>query len=206
MVTSLQNYATQNRDFSGLSTIKNNMEAMIKELDTTQRAVDKLVKKGGKANSAKVDQATQKLNTARQAWDSQAPFIFERLQAVDESRLNHLRDTLTQYLTHEADLVEKCRVSAEGPLNALLEVDTSTEIRNFVSNATRGVAKSEQSRIDQPRSMSIASSTMQATTTVQPPQTGGIVDDVSSLHSARNDGGNGMALPTKRYHFPVRVF
>lgn len=168
-----------------MSTIQGNLVAMQKELDEAQIKADKLGKKGAKANSLKVDNASQKLDSANSQWDSQAPFIFEKLQAVDESRLNHLRDVLTQYQTHEADQVERNRVTAETTLNSLLEVDTSQEIQNFARNATQGKPKVE-------RNTRRASSSAGSNTLPPPPIPKVPTGDGSSEHSGRNEGPSGL--------------
>lgn len=182
----LRTFAAKNREMQAMSTIQGNLVAMQKELDEAQLKADKLGKKGGKANSLKVDNVTQKLETANSQWDSQAPFVFEKLQAVDESRLNHLRDVLTQYQTHEADQVERNRVTAETTLNALLEVDTSQEIQNFARNTTQGRPKLE--RNTRRTSSSAASNTMPP-----PPVAKAPVGDGGSEHSARNEGPSGLS-------------
>ena len=86
-----------------MQTIGANLVTMAKELDDAAEKADKLTKKGGKANTHTVDMATARLDSANQQWESQSPFIFETLQALDEQRVNHLRDVLTQFETHEVD-------------------------------------------------------------------------------------------------------
>src|SRR5438045_4451934 len=142
----LRNYGTKNREMQSISTIQGNLAAMAKELDEANQRSEKLGKKGGKANSLKVENAAQKLEQATQQWDSQAPFVFEKLQELDETRVNHLRDVLTQYQTHEADKVEQNRAIAESCLTSLLEVDTVVEIQNFARNTTEGKPKLERNR------------------------------------------------------------
>jgi hypothetical protein len=177
-----------------MSTIQGNLVAMQKELDEAQVKADKLGKKGGKANSLKVDNASQKLETANSQWDSQAPFVFEKLQAVDESRLNHLRDVLTQYLTHEADQVERNRVTAETTLNSLLEVDTSQEIQNFAKNATQGKPKLE-------RNARRTSSSAGSNTMPPPPIPKFAAGDGGSEHSGRNEGSSGVCSCLIHFHY-----
>jgi hypothetical protein len=121
-----------------MSTIQGNLAALAKEVDDAQLAADKLTKKGSKANTIKVDNAQEKLGIAASQWESQAPYVFEQLQAVDELRLNHLRDVLTQYETHESDQSARGQGTAEATLIALVEIDTSQEIRNFAKNTTQG--------------------------------------------------------------------
>jgi hypothetical protein len=127
----LRAFAMNNREMSGMTTIQGNLAAIAKELEDAQSKSDKLSQKGGKASAQKVEQATTRLQNANAQWDSQAPFVFEQLQALDETRLNHLRDFLTQYETHEADQVERSRVITEQTLGSLLEVDTAQEITNW---------------------------------------------------------------------------
>ncbi|KAI5285361.1 hypothetical protein KEM55_000690, partial [Ascosphaera atra] len=84
----------------------------------------------------KIESAETQLTELSAAWQSRAPFVFEKLQAVDEHRLNALRDTLTQYQTHEVDQNERTRQAAEGCLNVLLNVETGDEIKTFAVRAT----------------------------------------------------------------------
>jgi hypothetical protein len=114
-----------------MANISGNLAAMAKEIDTARKKSEKLRDKGAKAAAGKVASAITEVENATSQWDSQAPFVFEKLQAVDESRLNHLRDVLTQYQTHEVDQVERNRVSAEETLNVLLNVETADEIKTY---------------------------------------------------------------------------
>ncbi len=165
-----------------MATMQGNLASMAEELKEAQEKAEKLSKKGGKANSLKMDHASTKLEAALGQWDSQAPFVFEKLQAVDESRLNHLRDVLTQLQTHEADQVERSRVTAEGTLNSLLEVDTTLEILSFANNITQGRPRLERDH----RTTSNAGST-----SLPPPPTA-TTEDNASEHSGRHEGPSGM--------------
>ncbi|TVY54391.1 Cytoskeletal protein syp1 [Lachnellula cervina] len=134
----LRAFSTTNREMQSMSTVQGNLSTMAKELQDAQEKADKLSKRGGKASAQKVGQASSKLQTAESQWDSQAPFIFESLQALDERRLNHLRDVLTQFETHQADQVERNRITVEQTLSSLLEIDTAQEIRNWSSQTVAG--------------------------------------------------------------------
>lgn len=134
----LRDFSTRSREIQAMSTVQNNLGAMAKEIEVAQKKADKLRDKGGKASAEKVANATSDLESATQQWQSQAPFIFERLQALDESRLNHLRDVLTQFETHEVDQVERNRQTAESCLNVLLNVETADEIKSFSIRAAGG--------------------------------------------------------------------
>lgn len=132
----LKEFNSKHRGMQGISTIQGNLAAVAKDLDGAQKRAQKLV--GGKSNANKVASATSDVDAANQSWDSQAPYVFEQLQALDESRVNHLRDVLTQFETHEVDLVERNRITAETCLNALLNVNTADEISAFVAQNAGG--------------------------------------------------------------------
>lgn len=115
----LRQYHVRSRDVQNMTNIHGNLAAIARQLSTAQRK-----NKG------------EKLEDAQQQWDSTAPYVFEQLQGLDESRINHLRDVLTQLETHELDQIERSRTSAELCLNALLNIETSDEIRNFATTIT----------------------------------------------------------------------
>lgn len=140
----LRDFASSNRELQAMSTISGNLQAMAREVENAQKKSEKLKGKGEKAGSDKVAHATSDVENAMSQWESQAPFVFEKLQSVDESQLNHLRDVLTQFQTHEVDQVERNRVTAEQCLNALLNVETADEIKRFSSRSLSGRPKLER--------------------------------------------------------------
>lgn len=125
-------------DVQNMQTMAVNLSGMAKELEDARDKVEKLSKKGGKASALKVDTATARLESATSQWESQAPFILETLQALDEQRCNHLRDVLTQYETHEVDQSDRLRSAANDALATILEADTTKEVENFVTRVTAG--------------------------------------------------------------------
>lgn len=125
----LRDYATKNNEMQSMPTIQNDLANLSKSMESTQKKADKLKDK----KSDKAANALSAANEAKQQWESRAPFVFEKLQAVDESRVNHLRDLLTQLETHELDLLEQNRKTVENCLNALLSVETSDEIKRFAT-------------------------------------------------------------------------
>jgi len=127
----LREFASTNREMQNISNMAGNLGAMAKEIEASKKKADKLRDKGPKAQASKVASAMSDVEQKSSEWDTQAPYIFEQLQAVDESRLNHLRDVLTQFQTHEVDQVERNRVVAEETLNVLLNVQTEDEIKTF---------------------------------------------------------------------------
>ena len=107
-----------------------NLSSIAKELESAQ----KKAAKGGR----KAEEASSSVAEASRSWESEAPYIFEQLQALDERRVNHMRDVLTQLQTHEVDQVERTRASAESCLNALLSIETADEIKTFAAKTAGG--------------------------------------------------------------------
>ncbi|KZF25203.1 hypothetical protein L228DRAFT_280460 [Xylona heveae TC161] len=155
----LREFIAKNREMQAIMTMQGNLAARAKEIETAQKKVDKLKDKGAKASAGKVAQATSEVESATATWDSQAPYIFEKLQAVDENRLNHLRDVLTQYQTHEVDQVERNRIVAEECLNVLLNIETADEIKTYAIRTAEG-----RPRIERQRSRTTPSSTLAPST------------------------------------------
>lgn len=129
--TPLRQYSSTNREIQSMGNMSGNLAAIAKDITNAQKKTQKLDAKGG----TKAENARSDLDDATNQWETQAPFVFEQLQALDEARVNHLRDVLTQFQTHELDSVEKGRTSAESCLNALLNVETADEIRTFAARA-----------------------------------------------------------------------
>ena len=138
----LREYQKGSREMQAMSTIQGNLVALSKELDTTQKRVDKV--KSGKSAASKIADATSSAESVRREWDSQALYVFEQLQALDENRINHLRDALTQLQTHEVDHVERNRTTAGSCLDILLTLDTSEEISTFVARSSAGTPTMQQ--------------------------------------------------------------
>ena len=129
----LREFTSTDSEYQAMTIIHGNLTTMAKEVEAANRKAVRLREKGTKAAAGKVASATAEVDSANNQWESQAPFIFEKLQAVDESRIDHLRDILTQLQTHELDQIERTRSAAEKCLNALLNVNTREEILTFVN-------------------------------------------------------------------------
>lgn len=120
-----------------MPTVQADLTNLAKGLEAAHKKLEKAREKGSKG-ADKVAAASSAVNEATQQWSSRAPFVFEQLQAIDESRLNHLRDVLTQLQTHEVDQIERSRETAENCLNALLNVQTEDEIKTFAARLNGG--------------------------------------------------------------------
>ena len=127
----LRQFSSTNREMQTMGNTSGNLNAIARDYANAQKKAQKLDAKG----SNKFEDARSNVEDASSQWQSQAPFVFEQLQALDEARVNHLRDVLTQLQTHEVDVVERGRVSAESCLNALLNVETADEIKTFAAKA-----------------------------------------------------------------------
>ncbi|KAK7567702.1 Muniscin C-terminal mu homology domain-containing protein [Phyllosticta paracitricarpa] len=171
----LRDFEKSNREMQTMSTISGNMAAMAKEIEASQKRADKLKGKGEKAPAGKVASATSDVENALQQWNSQAPYVYEQLQAVDESRINHLRDALTQFQTLELDQIDRTRAPTEQCLSLILDVQTADEVKMFALKTTDGKAKIERTTSRTPGQSSAVQ-----TPSMQPPPT---PDDGSSQRS-----------------------
>lgn len=185
----LREYQSKNKEMQAMSTIQGNLASLCKDLEITQKKAEKT--KSGKPWASKTANATSDVDHALQQWESQAPSVFERLQALDENRVNHLRDVLTQLQTHELDQIEKCRIAAENCLNVLLNVDTTDEISTFVARYSGG----EPSLISKHRGPVTTDNALP-----NPPQLVASPDDGASQRSSVSAGALRSGLPPGLCH------
>lgn len=137
--TPIRDFAAGNSEMQAMHNIAGNLRAIAKEADNAHKKQAKLNGKGGKADAGKVASAASEVEAAQGQWDSQAPYVFERLQAVDEARVDHQRSGLTQFQTHVIECFSATGNSAEECLNALLNVQTADEITTFAIKTTRSL-------------------------------------------------------------------
>ena len=156
----LRQFASSNREMKALNSSQSNISSVAQDLSNAQ----KKAAKGGR----KAEQATGSIDEASRQWESQAPYVFEQLQALDERRVNNLRDVLTQFQTHEVDQVERSRASAESCLNALLSLETADEIRTFAARVGEGQGRGLALPVRE-RSSTTNSSLRPATASAQTP-------------------------------------
>ncbi|KAK5168861.1 Suppressor of Profilin deletion [Saxophila tyrrhenica] len=131
----LRNFTSTNREMVQMTTAQGNLAALAKDVERAQEKVEKQAGKGDKADASKVATANSELDAAQTQWESQAPYIFSNLQTLDEERLTHLRDVLTQFQTHEGDQAEHMGEPAEQCLNVLLNVEIADEVKTFALKA-----------------------------------------------------------------------
>ncbi|KAF9874764.1 fes cip4 domain-containing protein [Colletotrichum karsti] len=174
------------KEMQNMQTISANLTAMARDLEDAQKKTDALTRKGPKTNAQKMADATARLEQATQQWDSQAPFIFETLQALDEQRVNQLRDLLTQYQTHESDQAQRGLTRAAETLASMLEISTELEIASFKEKVISGRPRMEK-RVTTSRQSSHPP-TSQTLAPPPPPSSLGHHDDDTSDHSGAMEG------------------
>jgi hypothetical protein len=177
----LREFANSNREMTAMSNMQGNLSHIARDVDRARQKLERLQSKG---DSGKIASATGEYENTQAQWESQAPYVFENLQAADESRWNHLRDVLTQFQTHEIDQVEKHRISAEQVLNILLSVETADEIKTFaLSAAERSATQTSSAPVIPPpsRSATVASSLGR-----------------TASHASEQDDGSIAPLPEKK--------
>lgn len=189
----LRDFANTNREMKAVPTMSGNLLSLAKDLDEANKAAKKQREKGGKASADKVASATSAVENAQGQWDSQAPYVFEQLQAADETRLNHLRDLLTQYQTHVIESASGTSSSEEETLNALLNVQTADEVSTFVAKAIAGQPVRDATTASSsrpPPPVHTTSSTLAPTTSA-----GSQGDDGSSHRSSSGQRNPQLNLP-----------
>lgn len=183
----LRQFQSKNREMQSITQIQGNLAAVARELASAQKKLEK---------DQTRTKSQSKLDEAGREWESQAPFVFEQLQAVDETRINHLRDVLTQFQTHEVDQVERNRTSAESCLNALLNIETADEIKTFAARVAGG-----RGSVPRRPSSGTASSTPRPISSVGPPPVPPpprITRDGSSQQRLGSNVGQDAATATPR--------
>lgn len=142
----LRDFTNRNPEWTGIKNMELNLAAAAKAVDVAEEKEQKVKRRGAKAKPQQVAEAANAVSNATGEWDSQAPFAFEKFQAADESRCNHLRDVLTTWQTLELDQSQRDGQTAEATLNVILDIKTSEEIKGFANKATAGKDKIERLR------------------------------------------------------------
>ena len=71
--------------------------------------------------------------------------MYEKLQLLDETRLNHLRDVFTQYETFHTDINERGAKTVQQILDVILEIKTEDEIEFWSQANVSGKPITERS-------------------------------------------------------------
>lgn len=164
-----------------MKNVEGSLSNLADQIDVAEKKSDKLKRRGTKAQAAKVAEAANGLEKVMNEWESQAPFVFEKLQACDEVRIGNLRDALTQYHTLEADCAQRAMQLAQESLTTLLDVNTSDEIKAFAARTTNGKARIERTRSRTGTSSSNAPGLPSSTPSI-------VTDDSVSVQSSGSGG------------------
>lgn len=186
----IREFASRNSEWVGMKVMESNLGAVAKSIDSTEERADRLRRKGTRAKATHVAEAAQAVSNAHAEWDSQAPFVFEKLQAADESRCNHLRDALTRLQTLELDHAQASVQSASEVLTVILDINTTEEIKAFAHKATYSRPK-----IERQQSRTLNHATYPATPSI-------VTDDSVSVRSSGSGGVHsvgGELLNTSSY-------
>jgi F-BAR domain only protein len=135
----LREYTVSNPELLGMTNVGGNLQNIARDVEAAEKKAEQLRSKGGKASADKVAQAASSVEAAKGQWDSQAPYVFEKLQEVDETRLEHLRSSLTQYQTFATETHSSIGTAAEEALNSLLNIRAADEIQQFAVRAPEGI-------------------------------------------------------------------
>lgn len=173
------------------------LAAAAKAVDVADEKEQKVKRRGTKAKPQQVADAANAVSNALGEWESQAPFAFEKFQAADESRCNHLRDVLTTWQTLELDQAQMNMQAAETTLNVILDIDTSDEIKGFANKVTVGKDKIE--RLQSRTTSSGGPPGMPSTPSI-------VTDDSVSVQSSGSGGASGgglSSLPASRSLYSI---
>lgn len=161
-----------------MKSLEVNLGAIAKSVDTAEERAEKLRKRGQKAKPQQVAETASAVSSAHSEWDSQAPFVFEKLEVADEARCHNLRDALTRFHTLRLDQAQSEMQAAEAALGLILDVSVAEEIKAFANKATLGRHKIERQQ------------SRTGSRTPGHPSTPSIVtDDSVSVQSSHSGGG-----------------
>ncbi|KAF2664483.1 hypothetical protein BT63DRAFT_483188 [Microthyrium microscopicum] len=172
----LRNFPQTSREMANMENIQGNIGALARDFDNANKKVEKLNQKGGKAPADKVASAATEVEDSKSSWDSQAPYVFEKLQEVDEMRLELLQKCLTQFLTFTDETKNSSSASVEQCLNSLLNVQVSDEIQHFSMKAPGSIPAVRERRMSRPQ----APPSFAETSSLAPPS---IPADAASMRS-----------------------
>lgn len=188
----LRDFTNRNPDWAGIKGVESNLAAAAKAVDVADEKEQKVKRRGTKAKPQQVADAANAVSSAVGEWESQAPFAFEKFQAADESRCNHLRDVLTTWQTLELDQAQGNMQAVEATLNVILDINTSDEIKGFANKVTVGKDKIE--RLQSRTTSSGGPPGMPSTPSI-------VTDDSVSVQSSGSGGASGgglSSLPANR--------
>lgn len=107
------------------------MKTLHKELETLAHTFQSNDDKLRKKNKHPDDET-------RAQWESQAPYLLEQTEVIDESRLGYLKNALTTFGTIEADYSDKSLKISEKVLNNVLSFEPLDDVAAFAAQVSKG--------------------------------------------------------------------
>lgn len=143
VIEPLSGYTTKNTNWSEIRNMHSNLSEIAQNIEFSQEKVDKYNENPSK-HQDKLLKYQNSLASSNQAWDSQAPYVFEAFESTDYERLQFLRDSLLRFQTAYSDTLNKISQTNEQTLEKILNFDPEIEIERFakVSSETKYVPKS----------------------------------------------------------------
>ncbi|KAK9450441.1 uncharacterized protein V1518DRAFT_382069, partial [Limtongia smithiae] len=127
MMSPIRQHGERSPALVEMPAIQQNLARVAQDIDEAEEKAEKYKRKGSK----KVAGANQYVNNTVAEWDSQAPLVFEKLQAIDHARFLMLKDVLTRFSTSEVDKAQRIVSLCEANLNEFLSFEPEDEIEMF---------------------------------------------------------------------------
>lgn len=116
------------------------LEDELEKLGNAYKSHDETVEKlRRKSPSRQTEVAQQSLGQIRVQWESQAPYIVDQVEAIDERRLGQIKTALTTFGTVQSDCANKGVAASEAVLSSVLAYDPSQDVAAFAAKLTAGV-------------------------------------------------------------------
>ncbi|OLL22803.1 Cytoskeletal protein syp1 [Neolecta irregularis DAH-3] len=127
-------FEAHDEDWHGMRHVESNIASLAKYVELAEGKVEK-VKKKGKALPTKVEQVLESMSIVRGQWETEAPFVFERFQAIDERRLEFIKDIYHKYENLEIEQAKRKTEISDGVLLDIGNLSVKSEIDNYVQRS-----------------------------------------------------------------------
>ncbi|CAN6674642.1 hypothetical protein TRVA0_059S00386 [Trichomonascus vanleenenianus] len=125
----LRNFSSRSNQFQDVKQLQEGLTQLARQL---VHAEEKLQHQRGN------EEHQIQLAESRSSWESQAPYLTEQLEVVDEARLVLVKDSLTRMQTLEVDRAQGSIKEAEKSLNSILSFEPYEDMNSFASKVASG--------------------------------------------------------------------
>ncbi|KAF8935756.1 hypothetical protein BGZ58_004808 [Dissophora ornata] len=136
----LRDFARSNLEWQNLAMAEANCNRIAKEFDEKQtkvtkysKTVDKLSGKKAEAAEQKLMDYTKQLESTRSAWRLEGPVVLQKFQNVDQSRLEHLKQTVSAFEAIQTEIVLQMAEMSGRTSTSVGEFDPIMDIELFSS-------------------------------------------------------------------------